>query len=81
MNQFEVNDIIDELNEWNDDEMYEEVCQEISREEKNGIYTYIYKYVGENGGYALITYEVDYSSGVSGLKYPEVVKKEQVNLK
>lgn len=81
MDQFEVNSIIDELDEWNNDETYEKACQEISSEEKDSVYTYVYKYVGEKGGYALITYEVDYSDGAYGLKYPEVIKKEQVNLK
>ena len=81
MDQFEVNAIIDELDEWNDDEIYDKACQEISNEKKDSVYTYVYKYVGEKSGYALITYESDYSEGVYGLKYPEVVKKEQFNLK
>ncbi len=81
MDQFEVNDIIDELDEWNDSEIYEKACQEVSNKEKNSVYTYTYKYIGEKGGYAIITFQVDYSDGVYGLKYPEVVSKEQYNLK
>lgn len=81
MDQFEVNSIIDEYDEWNDDELYEKACQEISSKEENSVYTYVYKYVGDLDGYALITFEVDYSDGAYVLKYPEVVKKEQFNLK
>ena len=39
------------------------------------------KYNGDINGYALITFEVNYSDGAYVLKYPEVVKKEQFNLK
>ena len=81
MEQLEVNRIIDELDEWNNDAIYEKACQEISSETKDSVYTYVYKYIGEEQGYALITFQVNYSDGVSGLKYPEVVKKEQFNLK
>ncbi len=81
MTQFEVNSIIDKLNEWDDDEIYDKCCQEISSVEKDEIYTYVYKYQGENGGYAIITYEIDYSNGYYGLEYPKVVKKEVYNLK
>ena len=80
MDNFEVNAIIDKLDEWNTDEVYEKVCQEISNEKKDSVYTYTYKYIGEESGYALVTFEVDYSDGLYGLKYPKVVKKEQVNL-
>lgn len=81
MDQFEVNSIIDEYDEWNDDKIYEKACQEISSEEKDSVYTYVYKYNGDINGYALITFEVNYSDGAYVLKYPEVVKKEQFNLK
>ena len=81
MDNFEVNSIIDELDEWKNDEIYEKVCEEIERTKKESIYTYTYKYAGEKAGYALITFEVDYSEGVFGLKYPEVTKKENHNLK
>lgn len=81
MDNFEVNAIIDKLDEWNDDEVYEKACEEVEKTKNESVYKYIYKYNGENSGYALITFEVDYSDGVYGLDYPEVVKKEQVNLK
>lgn len=35
----------------------------------------------KKNGYAIITYEVDYSNGYYGLKYPEVIKKEKFDLK
>lgn len=81
MDQFEVNSIIDELEEWNNNEIYEKACYEISNERKDSVYTYVYKYIGEENGYALITFEVDYSNGAYILKYPEVIKKEQFDLK
>lgn len=81
MDNFEVNAIIDKLGEWNDDEIYEKACEEVEKTKNESVYKYTYKYNGENSGYALITFEVDYSDGVYGLQYPEVVKKEQVNLK
>lgn len=81
MEQSEVNNIIDKLNEWDNDEVYDIACQEISSEKENGKYIYSYKYIGEKEGYAIITFEVDYSDGFFGLKYPEVIKKEEFNLK
>lgn len=81
MTQFEVNSIIDKLNEWDDDEVYNRCCQEISSTNKDGIYIYVYKYLGENSGYAIITYEVDYSNGYYGLQYPTVTERENHNLK
>lgn len=81
MDQFKVNSIIDKLDEWDNDEIYNECCEEISSSSKNSIYTYVYKYYGEKNGYAIITYEVDYSDGYYGLKYPEVIKKEKYDLK
>ena len=81
MDNFEVNAIIDKLDEWNNDEIYEKACEEVEKTENESVYTYTYKYNGETTGHALITFEVDYSDGAYGLKYPEVVKKRQVNLK
>lgn len=80
MSQFEVEKIIDELDEWNNDEIYEKCCQEISSTAKNHVYEYKYKYLGENGGYVIITYEADYSKE-SLFVLPTVSKKEQYNLK
>lgn len=81
MTQFEVNSIIDAKDEWEDDNIYDKCSKKISENKKNGVYTYVYKYFGENEGYAIITYEVDYSEGFYGMKYPEVIKKEEYNLK
>ena len=81
MTEFEVNDIIDEQDEWKKDGIYDKCVEQISKSSKNGIYTYENKYYGEKSGYVIITYEVDYSEGVYGLKYPEVIKKQQFNLK
>ena len=78
MTQLEVNSIIDKLDEWDNDEIYDKCCQEISNTKKDGIYTYVYKYQGENSGYAIITYEIDYSNGYYGLEYPKVVKKKYI---
>lgn len=81
MTQFKVNSIIDKLDEWDNDNTYYKCCEEISESSKDSIYTYVYKYYGEQNGYAIITYEVDYSEENYRLKYPEVVKKEKYNLK
>lgn len=78
--QFTVNSIIDSLDKWNDDKIYEKCVQEISKDSKDSVYNYTYKYVGENGGYALITFTADYSNGDSFV-LPTVSKKEQINLK
>lgn len=79
MSNFEVNGIIDEFDEWNNDEVYEKCCEEISKEHKDQKYTYQYKYYGEKTGYAIITYQADYSK--SFLEIPEVIKKENFGLK
>lgn len=80
MSQFEVDGIINKLDEWNNDEIYKRCCEEISNLKKEHVYTCEYKYYGEKNGYAIITYEVDYSDGIY-FKIPEVVKKEKFNLK
>lgn len=79
MSQTTVNSIIDNYDEWNDDETYKECCQEINKSNENHVYKYTYKYLGEKGGYAIITYEADYSSG-DLFVLPTVSKKEQFNL-
>lgn len=80
MSQSKVHGIIDKLNEWNEDEVYEKACEEIEKNQENSKYTYRYKYYGDKSGYAIITYEADYSKG-DLFVLPEVVKKEQFNLK
>ncbi len=77
---FDVNPIIDPDDKWHDDNTYEKCVQEFSREEDDHIYHYTYKYIGENGGYALVTYTADYSNG-DLFVLPTVSKKEQFNLK
>jgi len=79
MTQFEVNDIIDNAGILNNDEIYTKCIQEISKSSNNGIYEYTYKYLGENKGYALITFTVDYSDSTF-FNLPTVSKKEQFNL-
>ena len=80
MTQFDVNSIIDENDEWNDDDIYNKCCQEINESNEDHIYNFTYKYLGENDGYAIITYTCDYSNG-SFFEYPTVSKKENHNLK
>ena len=59
---------------------FETIKEEVEKKEENHIYRYAYKYYGEKGGYAIITYEADYSNG-DMFVLPEVTKKEQFNLK
>ena len=59
---------------------FETIKEEVEKKEENHIYRYVYKYYGEKGGYAIITYEADYSNG-DMFVLPEVTKKEQFNLK
>lgn len=80
MSNFTVNKIIDKNNEWENDEIYSKCCEELSKSNKEHIYQYVYKYYGEDGGYAIITYEADYSEG-DLFVLPEVTRKEQFNLK
>lgn len=81
MDQFEVSSIIDNNHEWNDDNTYKKCVEKIEELKSNHKYSYTYKYYGEKSGYAIIKYEVDYSEGVYGLKYPEVIEKKQIDLK
>lgn len=80
MSQFTVNSIIDELDEWNDNSIYEKCCQEISKKNENSIYQYTYKYLGENSGYVIITYTADYTKG-DLFVLPTVSNIEKFNLK
>lgn len=73
---FELNNIIDKNNEWNDNAIYDKCVEQISEEEKNSKYTYVYKYYGEKGGYAIITLEADYSNGYL---YNDVIVIEKEN--
>lgn len=77
---FELNNIIDKNNEWNDDEIYRKCVEEIEQSKEDSKYTYVYKYYGEKSGYAIITLQADYSNGYF---YNDVlvIKKEQFNLK
>lgn len=59
---------------------FEPVKEELEKSKENHIYRYTYKYYGENNGYAIITYEADYSKG-DMFVLPEVSKKEQFDLK
>lgn len=77
---FELNDIIDKYNEWDNDEVYNKCVEQIEEKQEEHKYTYIYRYYGEKKGYAIITLQADYSSGYF---YNDVIviKKEQFNLK
>ena len=59
---------------------FETIKEKVEKKEENHIYRYVYKYYGEKGGYAIITYEADYSNG-DMFVLPEPTKKEQFNLK
>lgn len=80
MGEIAVSKIIDTNDEWLDDNVYEKCCKEINKSKENHIYRYTYKYIGENGGYALVTFEADYSNG-DLFVLPTVAKKEQRGLK
>lgn len=77
---FGVNKIIDKNGEWSDNEIYKKCVEQIEESKEDSKYTYIYKYYGEKGGYAIITMQADYSNGYF---YNDVLvtKKEQFNLK
>lgn len=77
---FELNSIIDKNNEWFDDEVYEKCVEQVEESKENNKYTYVYKYYGEKGGYAIITLQADYSNGYF---YNDVIviKKEKFGLK
>lgn len=80
MSNSTVNKIIDKYDEWDNDTIYNKCCEEINKSNENSIYTYSYKYYGEKSGYAIITFEADYSKG-DLFVLPSVVKKESFNLK
>lgn len=77
---FELNNIIDKNNEWENDEVYDRCVEKIGEKEEDSKYTYIYKYYGEKAGYAIITLQADYSNGYF---YNDVIviEKEDYNLK
>ena len=76
---FELNSIIDQNNEWNNDEIYERCVEQLEEKKEEHKYTYIYKYYGEEKGYAIITLQADYSNGYYHNDVI-VVKKENVGL-
>lgn len=80
MGQSKVQSIIDSEDEWDDDNVYDRCCEETNKSEEGSVYRYTYKYIGENEGYAEITYEADYSNG-DLFVLPTVVSKENFNLK
>ncbi len=80
MSQSKVQSIIDSEDEWDDDDVYDKCCEEISKNKNESVYSYTYKYLGESGGYAEITYKADYSNG-DMFVLPTVSDKQQFNLK
>lgn len=73
---FELNSIIDKNDEWDNDEIYSKCVEQIEEKKENSKYTYIYKYYGEKGGYAIITLQADYSNGYF---YNDVIVVEKEN--
>lgn len=86
-NQIELGDdritvegIIDPDDTWIEDGIYDKCVQEVSQKTENHKYYYTYKYLGENEGYAIITYLVDYSDGQL-FSLPTVSSKKAFNIK
>lgn len=79
-NQSDVNNIIDPNNTWINDDVYIKCVKDFSKKTEEHKYYYTYKYLGENDGYALITYMVDYTDKIS-FSLPKVYSKEMYNLK
>lgn len=77
---FGLSSIIDKNDEWDNNDIYAKCVEEIEKSKEDSKYTYVYKYYGEKGGYAIITLQADYSNGYL---YNDVVviKKEKFNLK
>ena len=73
---FELDDIIDKNEEWNNDEVYKKCVEQIGEKKEDSKYTYIYKYYGENKGYAIITLQADYTNGYY---YNDVIVIEKEN--
>lgn len=76
---FGLNSIIDKNDEWNNDEIYDKCVEQIGEEKEDSKYTYIYKYYGEEKGYAIITLQADYSNG-NFYNDVVVIKKENFGL-
>lgn len=77
---WDISNIIDKNDEWNNNDIYNKVVEEIEDSKSEHIYKHVYKYLGENSGYALITFEADYSNGYFYNDFI-VTKKENFNLK
>ena len=77
---FGLSKIIDKNNEWDNDLVYQKCVEKIEESKEDKKYTYVYKYLGEKSGYAIITLQSDYSNGYF---YNDVlvIKKEAFNLK
>lgn len=73
---FGVEEIVAPNHEW--DFEYSKYVEQISTSTENHKYIVINKILGENGGYAIITYEKDFKVPFSSLV---VIKKEQFDLK
>lgn len=80
ISEFKVNDLIDPDGLLDDDDTYDKVVSDVSETKKDHVYTYTRKYMGENGGYAEITYTADYSNG-DLFVLPTVTNKVNYNLK
>lgn len=78
--EFELDDIIDKEDLWDNDEVYERCVEQIAETKEDHKYTYVYKYYGEKRGYAIITLQTDYSNS-NFYNDVIVIKKEKHNLK
>ena len=72
--------IIDPDDLLDDEDTYNKVVIETSKSQNNLIYTFTMRYMGENEGYAEITYTADYSNGELYV-IPTVTSKNNFNLK
>ena len=77
---YELNEIIDKKNEWNDEEVRNKCIEKVEEKKENGKDTYVYKYYGERGGYALITLQAN-SLNEEGNNNLIVTNKESFDLK
>ena len=78
--QFELDDIIDKNDLWDNDERYIKCVEKIDETKEDHKYTYVYKYYGEKKGYAIITLQADYTNE-NFYNDVIVIKKENYNLK
>ena len=77
---YELGKIIDDKNEWENEETYNKCVEKISESIDGNKYTYVYKYYGERSGYAIITLQAN-SLNTEMNNNIIVIKKEKFDLK